>query len=453
MASTFSMTPTVGMASPSLLRKLGANLGWLGLQKGFVILLGVAATGLVARHLGPQQTGLLAGAQALAVLFGIASMGVDATVFTRRLRTAPEQEPSLIGGTACVLALTGITSWLLLVAYLLWVDQGPPTLRWAAAVIGLRMCLMFPAPIAMWFQSRLETREVVVPNTVGTLVFRLWQVAASLIGWGVIRIALAEFLSFLTISVLTLRAYLRKGKSIRHLRPDWRCGWSVLAESFPALVAACLGTFMSRIDVIMLRAMKGEIEIGYFTAASSITESLMFISGMLVTVFSPVLVQSFKDDSALYERQTTAYTRLTLCLGWCMAIVIGGSSAVIISIVFGAAYQPAAGVLAVHAFMLLPGLLGSATQCQLTIERRLHWLVLVLLIALGADVLFNALLIPQYGARGAAAASVLASLLAYILVPLWIPATRRIGLRSMHALLLPLPRRADMAAFAGASRF
>lgn len=453
MSVAVSVTGPANAAVPSLLRKLGVNLGWLGAQKVFVILLGVAATGILARHLGPQQTGLLAGAQALAVLFGIASMGVDSTVFTRRLRSQPEHEAAILGGTACVLAVTGLASWLLLGAYLLWIDTGPSALRLSAAVIGLRMCLMFPAPVAMWFQARMDTREVVLANTAGSIVYRLWQVVGSLAGWNVVRLAWADVFSFSTVTVVSVRAYLAKGGSLRAWRADWRSGWSVLAESLPALVATCLVTFMSRIDVIMLRAIRGdEGVVGFFTAASSITESLMFLSSMLVTVFSPVLVRSFHEDSAAYVRQSAAHTRLTVFLGWSIAIGISLASGGIVAIVFGAAYEPAAAVLAVHAFLLVPAMLGAVTQCQLTIERQLRWLMLILIAGLAADVILNALLIPSMGAKGAAAASVLAAVFAYTIVPALVPATRRTGLVSLRSLLVPLPRRGDLAAFAGAAR-
>ena len=453
MSLSVPVTGPANAAMPSLLRKLGGNLGWLGAQKVFVILLGVASTGILARHLGPQQAGMLAGAQALAVLFGIASMGVDSTVFTRRLRSHPEHEAAILGGTACVLAVTGLTSWLLLGAYLLWIDTGPPALRLSAAVIGLRMCLMFPAPVAMWFQARMDTREVVLANTAGSIVYRLWQVLGSLAGWNVVRLAWADVLSFSTVTLVSVRAYLAKGGSLRAWRADWRSGWSVLGESLPALVATCLVTFMSRIDVIMLRAIRGdEGVVGYFTAASSITESLMFLSSMLVTVFSPVLVHSFHEDSAAYARQSAAHTRLTVFIGWSIAIGISLASGGIVAIVFGAAYEPAAAVLAVHAFLLVPAMLGAVTQCQLTIERRLRWLMLILIAGLAADVILNALLIPAMGAQGAAAASVLAAMFAYTIVPALVPATRRTGLVSLRSLLVPLPRRGDLTAFAGAAQ-
>lgn len=452
MSLSVSMPGPASPAAPSLLRKLWVNLGWLGAQKACVILLGVATTGIVARHLGPQQTGLLAGAQALAVLFGVASMGVDATVFTRRLHSQPEHEGAILGGTACVLAVTGAGSWLLLGAYLLWIDHGPVALRLSAAVIGLRMCLMFPAPVAMWFQAQMVTREVAVANTAGTVVYRLWQMLGSLAGWNVIRIAWADVLSFSTVTFVTVRAYLARGGSLRAWRADWRSGWSVLAESLPALVAACLVTFMSRIDVVMLRAMRGESEVGYFTAASSITESVMFLSSMLVTVFSPVLIHSFHQDPAAYVRQCAAHIRLTVFIGWCIAIGISLSAGGIISVVFGSAYQPAIAVLAVHAFLLVPSMLGAVTQCHLTIERRLPWLMLILVAALALDVVLNLFFIPAMGAPGAAAASVLAAVFAYTLVPALVPAIRRTGLVSLRSLLVPLPRRGDLAAFAGAAR-
>lgn len=449
-----SSIPLAEAAPPtpaSQLRRLVVNLGWLGAQKLAVILIGIVATGVVARHLGPEKAGVLAGAQALAVVFGIAALGVDPTVFTRHLNRQPERQASIMGGTTCVLASIGLLSWMALIVYLVWIDEGPVMLRTTAAIIGFRMCIVFPAPVAMWFQSRLETREVVLPNTAGTLVFRGWQVLSSLLGWGVLRIAWAEILSLITIAFFSFRFYLRKGGSVRAWRADWRCGWRILAESLPALLATCLISLMSRVDVIMLRAMAGEVEVGFFSAASSITESVMFFSGMLVTVFSPVLVKSFHANQEVYECQRLAYARITACCGWILAAAVSAASGMIIAVVFGKAYEASAPVLAVHGFLLLPAMLGASTQCQLTIERRLRWLALILAVALALDVILNAALIPAFGAVGAAAASVIAAALAYTLAPALVPATRSTGIAALRALLFPFPRRGDVQAFARAA--
>lgn len=447
VTQSVSKVPPVTDGEPSLVRTMVANLGWLGAQKVFVILLGVAATGVVARHLGPQQTGLLASAQALAAFFGIAAMGVDATVFTSHLHRHAGRESAIMGGTTLVLAASGLISWLLLIFYLWLFETRSSVLCITAGVVGLRMLVTFPAPLALWFQSRLATREVVLANTSGAMAFRAWQFLSSSSGWGVIKIAAAEVISLIVIGLISLRSYFRHGGDPFTWKADWHAGWSILRDSLPALVAAGLGTLLSRLDVLMLRSMTGEVEVGYFNAAASITESLLFVSGMMTIVFAPVLVKTFHQSREAYAQQRLGHLRLCSLLGWSLAAALGLGSTLVISVVFGASYQPSAAILGIHGLLLIPAMLGSAVQCHLTIESRLRWLTLILFVALAIAAILNTLFIPLWGARGAAAASVLASALAYTVVPALLPQTRKLARDTLSALLVPIPRRRDLRSF------
>ncbi len=175
MSVSASITAPANAASASLLRKLVTNLGWLGAQKIFVMLLGVFTSGLIARSLGPENLGMLSAAQALVGIVGVAAMGIDATVFTQELHQHPENENAIMGGTAAVLAVTGLVSWLMLVLYAWFFASTSWPFFLTVAVCGLRLLVTFPAPVAMWFQSHMHMRDVVLPNTVGTLVLRGWQ--------------------------------------------------------------------------------------------------------------------------------------------------------------------------------------------------------------------------------------------------------------------------------------
>lgn len=442
-----SSSVTASDGTHSMLRPMLKSLGWLGTQKVLVILLGVAATGTVARHLGPEKSGVLSAAQALAALFGIASMGVDATIFTAHLHRHPERESAIMGGTTIVLAASGLLSWLVLALYLWLFETHSLLLSITTAVIGLRMLMTFPAPLAMWFQSRLLTREIVIANTSGAIVLRAWQFLSSSAGWGVVKVAVGEVLSLIVIGCISLRTYLLLGGHPLAWKADWKTGAQMLLCSLPGLIATALATFLSRLDVIMLRAFSGETEVGYFTAASSITESLLFVGGMLTMVFSPVLIKTFHSSRKDYEQQRVAHLRLCSLLGWCLALSLCAGSSLVIPIVFGAAYQPSGFILAMHAFLLIPAMLGSAVQCHLTIEGRLRWLTLILIVALGVTAVLNLIFIPLWGGRGAAAATVLAAVLAYTLVPALFPNTRRLARDTLCAFFFPMPHKGNLQAF------
>lgn len=428
------------MSYATPLRNPSVGLAWLAVQKVLVVLLGVIAGGVVSRHLGPNDAGVLASAQAMAGLFGIFAMGVDSTVFMDELHHGTRGENAVMGGTTAVLALMGLFSWLLLIAYLWAFERESWVFAGTALVAGARLLVTFPAPVALWFQSRLMMREIVIPNTFGSIVLRAWQVGASFMGWGTIKIAMGEVLSLLCIMVASLRSYQRLGKSLFHWKLDWQAGFRVMARSVPAMMAAVLTTLLSRMDVLMVRALRSEDVAGIYSAASSLTESLLFVGGMITSVFVPLLLEKKARDRQGYERLRLEHLRFCTFSGWMLAFGLSLFSSFVIRLIFGTAFESAAGVLSVHAFLLVPCLAGAAIQSHLTMERKLRYLTVNLLLALLCNAGLNYLLIPHYGARGAAGASLVAATIAYVLVPLMAKETRALGKDVIRALLWPIPR-------------
>lgn len=439
MPASASFTAPANAAPASLLRKLVTNLGWLGAQKIFVMLLGVFTSGLIARSLGPENLGMLSAAQAIVGIVGVAAMGVDATVFTQELYQNSENENAIMGGTTAVLAVTGLVSWLMLVLYA-WLFASTNWLFFLTIVVcGLRLLVTFPAPVAMWFQARMCMRDVVLPNTVGTLVLRGWQLLGGFMKWGAVSIAAAEVISLLYIMSASFRAYGRHGRSLRGWMVNWGIGWSILRRSIPGLVAGSLVVFLTRMDVLMLRWLRGEAEAGYYSAASSLTESLLFMGGMLASVLAPALMIARKENPGAYHAARRVHLRLSSAAGWLVAAVLSIMSTPVVTRVYGAAYLPGAAVLAVHAFLLVPCLSGVALQCHLTLEKNLRHLVLCLLVALAVNATLGVLLIPPMGGVGAALAALAAAISGYLITPLVLPAVRENGVEALLALLWPVP--------------
>ncbi len=252
-------------------------------------------------------------------------------------------------------------------------------------------------------------------------------------------IAAAEVISLLYIMTASFRAYGRHGRSFRGWSVNWGVGWSILRRSIPGLVAGSLVVFLTRMDVLMLRWLRGEAEAGYYSVASSLTESLLFMGGMLASVLAPVLMIARKESPGFYHAARRAHLRFSGAAGWLAAAALSIFSTPVITGVYGAAYLPGAAVLAVHAFLLVPCLSGAALQCHLTFEKKLRYLLLCLLVALGVNAALGLLLIPSMGGVGAALAALAAAISAYLLTPLLLPAVRENGVEALLALLWPVP--------------
>ncbi|MBK8094096.1 MAG: flippase [Verrucomicrobiaceae bacterium] len=428
-----------GLPAVSTLRRLGSSFGWFGFQRLFVMALGIATSGLLARQLGAEKMGILASAQALVGFVGILSMGIDPTVFTDCLHRHPERENGIMGGTTIILALSSVVAWLVLACYMLLFWQKDMVLLTTTLVCGLKLFISFPAPVAFWFQSRLLTRHIVVPNTIGTLVLRGWQWVTGLLHWGVPWVALGEVISLLYVMAASFGAYGKLGKRIRDWWCDWRSGWEVFIHSIPALVAGTLAVFLNRMDLIMLRWLSDEREVGFYAAASALTESLLFVGGISTSVLTPLLLQARGEDVAHYARTRQVHMRMNTLAGWLLAVVLSLTAGMAVSLVYGAEFARSGELLSLHAFLLVPCLAGSALQCHLSLERQLAQMTVALVLALGVNFSLNWLLIPQWAGMGAAASTLCATLVAHVLAPLLLPLTRAYGKEALAAVLWPVP--------------
>lgn len=415
------------------------NMGWMGFQKVFVILIGVITTGWVARKLGPEQVGVLATAQALVMYFGAVGMGVDMGVFTKRLLERPEQEAGIMGGTVALLAVTGVLSWLALALFLWFADVGSDVVKFATLVCGLRLLFNFPTVISGWFQSRQKLQHIVIPNTAGSLAMRMWQFAFAGMGAGVMWVAGAEAVGLVVIVSWYVVLYIKCGQSLKGWRVDWRAGWEVLRDSLPIMINAALMTLMSRMDVLMLRAVHGEAAAGYFSAAVMFTESLFFLNTLLSVPLLPVLVLLRKNSPERYEYARTAYAKLSAALGWVCAIGLSLGSPIAVHVVYGAEYAPSVSILAIHALLLLPCYLGGAGSAFFTLENLLKWQPLFLLAGFAVNFSLNLALIPRFGGVGAAWASVCGVTMSSVLAPFLISRTRQVGGTLLRAMVHPVP--------------
>ena len=92
------------LAHRQVLQAVVGNTGWLFLERALRMVVGVAIGVWVARHLGPDQFGLLSYAAALTVLFSpLASVGVDRVLLRDLVQNRNGRYESL--GTAFFLKL------------------------------------------------------------------------------------------------------------------------------------------------------------------------------------------------------------------------------------------------------------------------------------------------------------------------------------------------------------
>lgn len=194
----------------------------------------------------------------------------------------------------------------------------------------------------------------------------------------------------------------------RHVCPPARSGlgWAFVGDLLretPVYIALSITwALYTRIDVLVLSRLVALDEVGYYGAAQRILSMGQELPQSAVTVVMPMLAAAFTTDVARYALVMRRTTRLFLALS--VPVAVGGTvvGERVLTLLFGAAFAPAAAPLAILLWSFIPfcegKLLGSALLAS--DRQRADLTINLIVLAVTAALLF--VLVPHAGATGAA---------------------------------------------------
>ena len=179
-----------------------------------------------------------------------------------------------------------------------------------------------------------------------------------------------------------------------------------------------------RVDTIMVEALRGETEVGYYSAAVRVSEVAYFLPMLLAGFILPPLMERKQRDQAEYQKGVADYFGLTVAIMLPVSLGIGLMSDWIVNLLFGQDFIAAKPMLVVHAWALVPFALGIARSQYLTMEKKLWANIPAVVAALIINLVLNWIWIPAHGGLGAAWATLIAYSVAWVLSTPCMAATR-----------------------------
>ncbi len=251
-------------------------------------------------------------------------------------------------------------------------------------------------------------------------------------------IALAEWLLTYTAVVWLLRRKNGTGLSFSvdgdQLRAWFREGW-------PAVLMVIIGSSADRVMVLLVHNLApSNIEAGYLNAAVRITEIWWSISFIVAAILLPRIVTMQKENPARAEHVVQLYANASLMVGLGSALVVSIAAPLFVPMLFGPAYAPSAIIMAII-FWSGPVVFPNTSRSQLWVTQ--GKLVLDLPSVATTTLLqlsLSAVLIPRYGAVGAACAMTGAQWLSFYGLAAFVPVLRRGSLcqwRAFKSLIAP----------------
>jgi O-antigen/teichoic acid export membrane protein len=362
-----------------------------------------ALSALIARAAGAGGLGLYAAVNAWVLPLALLADGGLSTLVVREMAAQPARRPALMAHALALRLFISVPLMLLLA----W--AAPQLAADAPLADGLRMSapMLLFLPLASLYNAAFRAHGrawPVLALNVGMLAAQLaLTVAAFAAGAGVgAAIALnvatsgGQALAGWALYRLTFRGALSAAPP---LTPGGL--WSMLRAAAPFLMAGVLGALQLRLAVMMLEARSTLGAVGLFSAASRPVEAARMAPNALFGALLPAL--SAGPGAANTDMRRAHWQLLALGIALCAGAAAFGEA--VLALVFGEAFRAAAPTLLLlcigMAFSMQRGLLLLA--CYARHEEAFANTTLAL--GLLAQGVLSLLLIPAWGAAGAAASA------------------------------------------------
>lgn len=390
------------------------NTGWLLADRALRLGLGLIVGAWVARYLGPSQFGELSYVLAFVAFFqAISELGLNG-IAIRDISLDRNASPAILGTVFRLRLITGFFCWLAAIGSMAFFRPGDlHTLALTAIVSG---SLVFQAAdtVDIWFQSQTQSRRTVVAKTISYLINSLFKVVLILSTAPLIYFAIAGLVEF-TLSATALSVSYKMFPAPFNWRWELELGKRLLKESWPYMLSGLAIIIYIRIDQIMLREMVGTKELGIFSAALPLSTTWYFIPMMIAQSAGPSIAKKKQSDLIGYD---CAIDRLFSLMWWIMlplCISIAFFSISIVKLLYGDQYNASASVLAVHVFSNIPVALGVMQSIWILNEKKNVLTLAKTIIGAVTNVGLNLILIPMYGALGAAMVTVISTMTSGVL--------------------------------------
>lgn len=400
------------------------------------LLVSLAVGVWIARLLGPDEFGRLSYAIAFSAIFGvlatlglnrllvreIVSAGSDTTKISQLMTTAILMR---IGAGWIVFLVCLAAAWILNSKYCLLIALVSGSIIFSAADC-----------IDLYFQSQMKARLVAKARLTSFVIATLLRIMLIYLDAGVIAFAAVILFEYIGSAVALLLVYRRYGPVFSRELMDIRKASTLIRESWPEIIAGFGGMLFLRLDQVMLEHLSGSQLVGEFAVAARISEIWYFIPVAIVASIFPKIVESRSKNESSYHARLQLLTTGLVLLAYLVIISTTLVADWIIPWMYGVGYVNAGKILIIQIWCGLFLVFAQTSGAWIVAEKRMRLNLYRSLLGCLVNVIANFYLIPLFGGRGAAMATLMSFIFAYFLFDFIFPQMRQMAFIKLKALLL-----------------
>ena len=394
------------------------NIAWHSSEKLLRMFVGFAVGLWLARYLGPQEYGRFNYITAWLGMFeAIAWLGVGETMIRDLVRDRDDEDR--IMGSAFMIRLSGsLLAIALALGFAISLGGFDSTQFTLLAIL----CIGVPfaetsGGIWIWFVSHTNVGPAVLGKNISIIIGALLRIFVILTGAGLITLMATVTVESVLYSLFLLGAYFCYGERFSHWRFDVLHAWQMLLTGLPIILNSLVVSLNARVAQIILGRLTGMVDVGVYCAALRFSEIWWVVPPMIIQT----LASRYIYPKDLGEQLKSNVARIIagmalLSLIPCFFISAIGSE--LISVFLGMQYQGASSVLMIHIWTAVLIFVDAPVNQYLLATYRQSQLVFKSLVLLSLNFGLSLILIPRYGAQGAACSTLIAQTSVVLLLPM-----------------------------------
>jgi O-antigen/teichoic acid export membrane protein len=378
--------------------RVGANVAGVAL--------GLATATLLLRHLGVAESGRYVTVISLvAIAVNVADLGLNVSG-SRELALHPANERRALTANLLGQRLLIMPAAVLLIICFSVLAGYPTRMVIGTVLAGAGVCLVAIANVLL-LGLTVDLRNA------GLALVDFTRQAVGLVGVAALVAVNAKLTPFFAVQILVglaalaLVVPLAGSRALVLPRFDRSAQRLLLRTALPMAAALALGQVYFRLVIVLMSLISDPKQTGYYAGSLRAMESAWFLPILVAGVVLPLLAAAARDDRARFRYALKGLSEAALIAGVLVVLVTYRAAEPVMTIIGGHAFRPAGAVLRIQVCALLFIALYQLWTAGLLALGRQRELILTNALALLGVAVFAALLVPAFGAKGGAAASVL----------------------------------------------
>jgi len=277
------------------------------------------------------------------------------------------------------------------------------------SLVSDSLTAVFYAHEKMEYPAAITSVTTVLRVTLGTL--------ALLLGYGFVGLAATTLVVNLAtvsiLSVLVARLFSRSWGQKVGFEGPFTLGMA--RDSLPLMVNNLLSKVFFQVDVLLLKPLRGDVEVGYYGAAYRYIRGLDIIPSYFTMAVFPLISRFAESKRDSLIRAYILSVKLLTMVALPIAVGTTFVARDLILILAGADYLPQSMLaLQILVWYVVVGFINSVTHYVLIAIQRQRFLTKAFVVGAAFNIVVNLLLIPRFGYLAAAATTVLSEVALFI---------------------------------------